>query len=106
MKALPLLRNRQQLLHADAVVGIRTKTPRDPQELTALGFEGHGLRSVRGTVVQIAAPLVGEWRLLKALIGDVVERRRMIHSELPKACKVRNRSADLCCVKCAPTLGL
>ena len=26
MKALPLLRNRQQLLHADAVVGIRTKT--------------------------------------------------------------------------------
>jgi hypothetical protein len=35
-KPLPLLRDRQQLIHADAAVSVRAETSRDPKELIAL----------------------------------------------------------------------
>ncbi|MCH5372492.1 MAG: hypothetical protein JJ992_00830, partial [Planctomycetes bacterium] len=61
MKILPLLRDRQQLGHADATVGVRTKTSRNPQELVVLELQNRGPHSVYGTVAQIAIPFVSDW---------------------------------------------
>jgi hypothetical protein len=84
MKILPLLRDRHQLGHADAAVGVRTETSRNPQELVVFDLQNRGPRSVHGTVAQIAMPFVSEWCVFKALIGDVAERAQMTHGEPPE----------------------
>jgi hypothetical protein len=82
IEVLPLLRNQQQLLQADATVGLRAETSRNPQEFIALDRECCRPGSMRGAVLQIAVPFRGEWCVLKTVIDDVTARTWMIHSDL------------------------